>query len=59
MSTWKAKNYERWANYDFETIRKMNGAFELNDYIKELEDFKLPTVDRVRNDIPTSFNASA
>lgn len=55
--TWKAKTYTRWANMDFESIARMNGALELTEEQKSKQEFWVPTVARVSNAIPASFDA--
>jgi len=57
-STWKAKNYERWAKYDFESIKRMNGAWELTEEQLASPEYAAPVVSRVSNNLPTSFNAA-
>jgi len=56
-SSWKATVYERWNNYDFESIRRMNGALELTEEQKSSPEFAYPVVSRVSNSIPESFDS--
>jgi len=57
--TWKATNYARWAEMDFESIAKLNGALELTTAQKNSAEFWVPTVAEVNANIPVSFAANA
>lgn len=52
-TSWSAKPYSRWANYDFHMLKSIMGVKET----PKTNLYWAPTVGDVSNDIPAEFNA--